>query len=668
MGQVHRIAPEVRAVTIPAPLCDLPIFLCWRYEPRFEGDPKPLKTPYYPRGNKRVGKQGTGEDRAKLTTFAVAQDQAAKRHMTGVGMALLEGYDLVALDVDNCVSNGKVPDEVMQAIRSTYAELSPSGKGIRAIFHGDMGNRKARATETDYGIETFSTTGYVTLTGDALDHVPLLGLEDTIGRVTPELEALCERRFGPKQPGAIADDFTTGYEPPLGLESDEMRALLDKLDPDMGRDEWIKVGAALHHETEGGEDGFDLWHDWSSLGSKFVGEDDLRRNWDSFDRRTGSGQRQVTMASVKWMAQEASGAPREAITPEEASAAAESMIADLEPASRAETPPEFTGRFPVVQAGTLASQPPVRWLIKGVLPAADMAMIYGPPGSGKSFVVLNLAAAIAQGLPWRGHKTDKGRVIIIAAEGRSGYGKRILALAHQFGVDPGDLDIGLILVAPDLLKQDDISELVASVKAAGGAALIGIDTLAQTTPGANENSGEDMGLAIKHCQTLCAATGATVLLVHHSGKDVSRGARGWSGLKGAADTEIEISRDEDTNERGIRITKQKDGEDGAMFGFRLDTVLVGMDLDGDDVTSCVVLEADPPERGLNRKNRVREVGASERAVQAANESLGLDGRREVGDSAVSRTYEVGESDAGVRKPDFIGLINGIAKQEDAMPG
>ena len=148
MGEVSRITPEVRAVTIPAPLRDLPIFLCWRYEPRFEGDPKPLKTPYYPRGNKRYGAQGTGEDRAKLTTFAVAQDQAAKRGMTGVGMALLDGYDLVALDVDNCVSNGTIPDEVLQAVRSTYAELSPSGNGIRAIFRGDLGNRKARSTET----------------------------------------------------------------------------------------------------------------------------------------------------------------------------------------------------------------------------------------------------------------------------------------------------------------------------------------------------------------------------------------------------------------------------------------------------------------------------------------------------------------------------------------
>ena len=636
MGEVSRIAPEVRAVEIPAPLRDLPIFLCWRYEPRFEGDPKPLKTPWYARGNKRAGKQGTSEDRAKLTTFAVARDQAAKRGMTGVGMALLEGYDLVALDVDNCVTNQQIPDEVLQAVRSTYSELSPSGKGIRAIFRGDLGNRKARSTDTDYGIEVFSTTGYVTLTGDPLPHVDLLGLEDTIGRVTPELEALCEKRFGQRRDAAtIPDDFTVGHAPALGLDGDEMAALLDKLDADMGREDWIRVGAALHHETDGGEDGFELWHDWSSTGSKFVGEDDLRTQWDSFDRRAGTRQQQVTMASVKFMAREAEQQASTPISPEEASAAAESLLGALEPSEGVETPSGYAGRFPIYQAGTLAKRPSTEWIIKGVLPAADLCVLYGASGSGKSFVALHMAATIALGLPWRGRRTRKGRVVIIAAEGAGGYGKRIKALCRQFGIEPATLDIGVMTAPPDLMKQDDITELVAAVMVAGGADLIIVDTLAQATPGANENSGEDMGLAIKHCRTLRVAADATVMLVHHAGKDLHRGARGWSGIRAAADAEIEVTRDEDTGERAIRIAKQKDGEDGLMFGFSLDIVLVGMDLDGDDETSCIVLDAEVTKREPKKGTRtragagVREIGHVERLADDADESLGTDSPAEI---------------------------------------
>jgi hypothetical protein len=78
-----------------------------------------------------------------------------------------------------------------------------------------------------------------------------------------------------------------------------------------------------------------------------------------------------------------------------------------------------------------------------------------------------------------------------------------------------------------------------------------------------------------------------VILVHHAGKDSSKGARGWSGLRAAADAELEVARDGD--DRAIRLTKAKDDIDGVQFGFRLNTVSVGTDEDGDaDCASCVV--------------------------------------------------------------------------------
>mgnify|MGYP003346413027 CR=1 FL=1 len=105
-----------------------------------------------------------------------------------------------------------------------------------------------------------------------------------------------------------------------------------------------------------------------------------------------------------------------------------------------------------------------------------------------------------------------------------------------------------------------------------------VDTWAQTTPGANENSGEDMGKALAHCKGIHRATGAMVMLVHHSGKDASRGARGWSGLRAAADVELEVVRADEA--RSLTVTKLKDGEDGAEFAFRLESVVLGLDEDG----------------------------------------------------------------------------------------
>ena len=81
-----------------------------------------------------------------------------------------------------------------------------------------------------------------------------------------------------------------------------------------------------------------------------------------------------------------------------------------------------------------------------------------------------------------------------------------------------------------------------------------------------------------------------MVLVHHSGKDASRGARGWSGLRAAADAELEVLRQ--PSGRILRISKQKDGDDDAQWGFALEKVEIGLDADGDPITSCVVVEQD----------------------------------------------------------------------------
>jgi AAA domain len=236
-------------------------------------------------------------------------------------------------------------------------------------------------------------------------------------------------------------------------------------------------------------------------------------------------------------------------------------------------------------------QPP-SWLVRGVLPQAELAVIYGESGSGKTFFALDLVAAVARGVEWRGRRVKAGRVVYVCAEGGGGFRKRIRAYAHTHGVSAGAMQLEVISERPDLLSNDH----KALATAIGKASIVVVDTLAQTTPGANENSGEDMGKALSHCRDINRATGALVLLIHHSGKDAARGARGWSGLKGACDAEIEVSRVHEA--RAARISKQKDGEEGEVLPFKLQPVLLGQDEDG-EITSCVVAvsEAAPIARG-----------------------------------------------------------------------
>jgi len=325
----------------------------------------------------------------------------------------------------------------------------------------------------------------------------------------------------------------------------------------------------------------------------------------------------VTMATVIKMAKKAGGTltanPLKATTADDLRRVVAESADIFSVSTSGGTPSEYTGKFPMYPASDIAARPPGKWWIKGLIPEAKIGAIFGASGSGKSFVVLDLMAHLALGRDWRGIKTRKGRVLYVAAEGGAGIGKRLKAWCQHHDVPVTDLDITVLLVAPNIMLREDIEELVVAIKAAGGFEHIVLDTYAQVTPGANENTAEDMGLALAHCAAIGDATNAETHLVHHSGKDATKGARGWSGINAALDYSIEVTRDEDSNYREMRVSKMKDGEDGARFGFKLEVVDVGIDDDGDAITSCVAVETDMPKPDVDDKPRkgVKKLGRVE---------------------------------------------------------
>lgn len=354
---------------------------------------------------------------------------------------------------------------------------------------------------------------------------------------------------------------------PLGLSDQQLKHVLNRslkhvleqTDPHQIYPDWLAVGMALHHETEGQSRGLHLWDEWSQQVPKYAGLDDLATKWESFGRTSGPMR---TMSGLM------------AVLPPDAS-----EFEDLTQLDAGKPP-----RFVFQSADEFMVSSPARWLIKGVLPQAGLAVVFGESGSGKSFLVLDLVLALTRGVSWRGLRTRQVRAAYIVAEGVGGFRGRLQAYRQHVAADLGEIFV--LGDSPSLLATADVGELIRGLQTLGELGVIVIDTLAQTTPGANENSGEDMGKALAHCKRIHQATGALVLLVHHSGKDAARGARGWSGLKAAADAEIEVLRDGD--HRTLRVSKLKDGEDGGELGFRLQPVVLGLDEDGDEVTSCVV--------------------------------------------------------------------------------
>lgn len=667
VSNVAKIVPEHKFITAPAELRVLPAWLCWRYE-QHEGEPKPRKVPLYSTGGRRHGKQGGAEDMSKLVTFPAAIAAAQRLALDGVGFAPLPEFGITALDLDNCVdTDGHLPAEVMAVVRDSYSEYSPSGQGVRVFMRGDLGNHKSPSKGNDFGFETFSSSGFVTCTGNRLPHVELLELEDVVAPVTPAVKALCEKRFGSAAPKTVdPDDFMAGREPRLGLSVERMEELLSTLDPDLGRDDWIRVGMAVHHETEGDDLGFAIWDEWSQQGGKYPGEEALRSQWESMTRRAGPGQRQVTMASVIKMAQEASALDLDDLR-------ALASIATTEGDGGPRTPEGFDGKFRAYSAAEIATRPPVDWLVKGIIPkGTDPIIVFGPSGSGKSFVATDIAASVARGADWYGRKVKQGRVLIVMAEGSGGAPQRVRAYARKYGIDPAQIDIAFVTAAPNFLDKGDIGEIIKTIAAVGGIVMAIIDTFAQVTPGANENAGEDMGPALRNAQVIAEVTGATVVLIHHTGKDASKGSRGWSGIKGAASAQIEIVKHED-GQREIHVEKMKDGKDGERMGFRLETVSLGFDPDGDPLESLVVVAAElraPETEDSGPARSVVRYGKHERHVLGVMESVYASDSQVDYDAFLSRCVEMmpvpSEGKRDVRRFEINRAIQSLAKRRDAV--
>ena len=571
---------------IPATLRENPAWLVWQSVAQEGG--KPRKVPYYIDGHRRRGAQGRPADVERLGSFRKAKTAAASGDYAGLGMAMLPGCGLVALDFDNCV-DGKntVMPEVLALVSGTYAELSPSGHGVRAFYRDPQGvlsafgNGKSLGDGLPFGFELFQSKGFVTVTGQRL---PESAVE--VACVSTAIAAFCEQRLG--KPARAVQATAATVATPVGFTEQQLEEALTHISPDCEYQTWVNIGMALHHETEGASFGFDLWNDWSAGGSKYTSEAELAGKWVGFGHTHG---KPVTVRYLLKTAGVGLDAPVSLDDFE--------PVADDEDATDVQT---TEAALPVLHWSAFAQQPGLGWLVKKLLPHADLGVIYGASGSGKTFFTLDLVGAVACGRAWQGRKVKQGNVVYVAAEGAGGFRHRLNAYAGQWP----HTDMALYVV-PALVNLTDPKAVAAACKAIMAAvktaAVVVVDTFAQSLAGGDENSGKDVSLALSLLKELGQRLGALVLLVHHSGKDTSKGARGWSGLKAAADVEIEITILDnivDTGQpvRRALVTKQKDGVEGEAFYFRLEPVTVGKDEDGESIDSCVVRFVEPPKQSM----------------------------------------------------------------------
>lgn len=424
------------------------------------------------------------------------------------------------------------------------------------------------------------------------------------------LEPLCDLEPLPKSAALSLDWPVSRPVPPLERPARELSVVEPSVElaafrealaaiPNAGEheldyDAWRNVIFSIHHATGGSDEGLALAHEFSARAGKADLDFLDNRVWPYIDagREGGITDRYVMHLAGSYGWQEDITGEFE-VLPEEST--------------------DKPSRFAVQPVSEFVKAKPLSWLIKGVLPQAALIVMYGESGSGKSFMAWDMGVAIAQGQDWRGIKTKPGRVVGIVAEGVSGARNRFKAYCYQNNIPIDSLNIGVIDAAPNFLVKADAVDVAKAIKAGGGADLIIVDTFAQVIPGGDENSGKDLGIALQHCKSLNRECGCPVMLIHHSGKDASKGARGHSSLRAAADAELEVIRADDA--RAMTITKMKDGEDGQEFGFRLQVVQTGeVDEDLEPITSCVVEHTDGGAAPARPAKKRRGQGANERAL------------------------------------------------------
>ena len=591
------IGKVFNGANIPSELKAMRRWAVWKAvwnEARQKYDKIPYNAQHYGLSTKKVPDWGDYETAA--TTLALNPTRYA-----GLGFVLTDVKGVVGIDLDNCRHDGHIAPWAREIVdtMASYTEISPSGNGLRILakgdFHTDWNNH-------DTGIEVYSghTPRFLTITG----HTKLVR---PMARATPDaLQAL----FTAHRKSSVPTANVIPIEMP---ELYHEYALPDVATLELSE----PVMEFLLHGPQAAEDRSGILH---AAGVQLYGAgysdamvlSILAANDHAMDVAMAHRNQDPERALQYLWVEHCQKAKPKAKTKADLLSGFDDVSQDPEvvaaEAEFKEATAQRDDRFRLKDTPEFVKRQKASWIVKGLVPNATLGVIYGASGSGKSFFVLDLMAAVARAVTaqqikealeqgkelkhstWRNLKLLGANICWVAAEGQEDMRKRVQAYCIRAGIDPKDLPMAFIDEAPNFLEAPDVKAVIKQMRAKGLFDIVVIDTLAQVMAGGNENSGEDMGKVLAYCREITRLTGAMVILIHHSGKDESRGARGWSGLRAAADFEFEIIRaDED---RVATVTKMKGGADGDEYGFRLESIGVGKDDDGDEETTCVVIATD----------------------------------------------------------------------------
>lgn len=512
---------------------------------------------------------------AKLTFAEAVAKQMALNCVTGsavgadgycvLGYFPRAGSKLRALDWDKCrdPATGEVLDPEVESVlarRESYFEVSPSGTGIRGWISASTQGADAPGSEAN-GFGYSGTNGkFFTFTGDKLrqsaDEIGVAPL--ALGRT---LALGCGGRGTPKGDRSAWDG---------PVEPVDEQSVTERLS--------VLLAADGPFQRLWGGDRSEL-DDQSLSGADFAVIGALRR---------GGFSPSETLHAMLNEYQQESRCIEDWRKGEERQFRRAVGRAPLRP--RAED--EFE---PVIQSGDWIDpgeheSPDLNetWRVDDLLPIEGLGMLYGPSGTGKTFTAIDLGLCISNGRPWMGRETEPCPVVYVASEGgRSAARNRIVAWHKYHGLPRSDM-FHCIACNFDLLGNVD--QVLSTIEARGVApGVIVIDTLNQNMGSGDENSTQDTTKLIVALQRLRRGFSGLVLVIHHTGKDASRGPRGSSTLFAAMDAVLEL--ESASARRDIKLTKNRHGPEGSVGNFVLHQVELGLSPTGKSVCSAVMRNA-----------------------------------------------------------------------------
>lgn len=526
-----------------------------------------------------------------------------RNDVAGIGFAIVPG--IIGLDYDDCRDpiTGELTDDVQFELErmNSFAYVTPSHRGIRIVglSTGQVisGGKCNRFLPSGRKIEIFvgPTNHFNTFTSEIIrGYETLRDISDEVIDYLANLRSSERKDAGPSV-------IASGADPQRGMPA-IIAALRSIPNDHQDWDEWCRVGMAVWRSGGGSNEALEAWRDWSARHAVHEDNacDERWRHWSLVSPPTRIG-----FGTLHHMARQANPlfvAPVDGVTSE----VVESAIA---------AGPEATSGdiFATLDISGLCALPPVEWLLGGVITTDGFAVLYGPPGSLKSFLALAWALHIASGTDWLDKPVRQCGVLYVAGEGVRGMGRRVRAWMRHNNLEGVDLPFRLLPTSVNLTDAAQVAKLIRTAKAAAAAegceiGLVIIDTVARAIPGADENSAQDMGRFVAAVEQVKAENGGAILGVHHSGKDVERGARGSSAMLGAVDTMVSVKRNEER--LTVTIEKQKDDDEGPPI--RLKTLQIEL-MRGLLVENSLVLESDgdkpPPPRMDNRETLGRIAAA-----------------------------------------------------------